>query len=112
MCNAANLVVSVEKRGLVPGTRMKPADVYIDCWSADEGFTACALDVVMTDAESNLTEHTQPSVRRQRENVSGVQARNADQRKRRKKLEGFAGTPTIQEYLQHAEDGRVRCHGR
>ena len=67
MCNAANLVVSLEKRGLVPGTRMKPADVYIDCWSADEGFSACAIDVVTTYAESNLTEHTQPSVRRQRE---------------------------------------------
>ena len=103
MCNAANLVVSVEKRGLVPGTRMKPADVYIDCWSANEGFTACAIDVVTTDAESNLTANTQPSVRRQRENVSGIQARSADQRKRRKKLEGFAGTPTIQEYLQARE---------
>ena len=58
MGNAANLVFSLEKRGLVPGTRMKPADVYIDCWSANEGFTACAIDVVTTDAESNLTANT------------------------------------------------------
>ena len=32
-----------------------------------------------------------------------MQARNADQRKRRKKLEGFVGTPTIQEFLQARE---------
>ena len=100
MCNDANLAAGLEPKGLVPGSRMKPADVFVECWTADEGFTACAIDVVTTDAESNLTKTTKPSVRRQRENISGIQARSSDNSKRCKKLVGVDGDPTIQEYLK------------
>ena len=56
MCNAANLGgVCVEKRGLIPGSRKKPADVYIGSWFLDEGYSACAIDIVTTDAEASLT---------------------------------------------------------
>ena len=104
MCNAANLGgVCVEKRGLIPGSRKKPADVYIGSWFLDEGYSACAIDIVTTDAEASLTKNTQASVRRQRENISGIQARKMDKIKRRKKLVEHDGEPTVQEYLKARE---------
>ena len=63
MCNAANLGgVCVEKRGLIPGSRKKPADVYIGSWFLDEGYSACTIDIVTTDTEASLTKNTQASV--------------------------------------------------
>jgi len=42
-------------------------------------------------------------VRRQRENISGIQARKMDKIKRRKKLVEHDGEPTVQEYLKARE---------
>jgi len=77
--------------------------VYIGSWFLDEGYSACAIDIVTTDAEASLTKNTQASVRRQRENISGIQARKMDKIKRRKKLVEHDGEPTVQEYLKARE---------
>jgi len=42
-------------------------------------------------------------VRRQRETISGIQARNMDKAKRRQKLENEDGQPTVQEFLRLRE---------
>ena len=93
----------MEKRGLIPGSRKKSADVYIGHWFLREGCSHCAVDIVTTDDEASLTEETQASVRRQRETISGIQARNTDKAKRRKKLENEDGQPTVQEFLRLRE---------
>ena len=42
-------------------------------------------------------------MRRQRETITGIQARNMDKAKRRQKLENEDGQPTVQEFLRLRE---------